>query len=318
MTKKECCEICANEKQSAYLTRVALREDAISKLKMQNPRIDEIDKLISAVGAKTALAAISGNKKELERIKKTISALDRERAEIFQNAGIADIEYSCKKCNDTGYVDGKFCDCVNLAAREMMINELSKVAPVAECRFDNFDLNYYTDAQSDGGNPRKRMTEILKLCREYVIDFDPAASKSLLFMGNTGLGKTHLSLAVAHDLIMRGFNVIYGSAYNLFAKMESEHFGEHTDKSYNEAVGCDLLIIDDLGGEFVSPYIQSLVYNIVNTRLLSRKPTVINTNLSMADINRIYTPRVASRLLGEYTAKKFLGSDIRQQKSTGK
>lgn len=318
MTKKECCEICANEKQSAYLTRVALRSAAITKLKKQNPRIEEIDKLISAVGAKTALAAISGNKKELERIKETVSRLAGEREKIFQSAGIGDVEYSCKKCCDTGYVDGKFCDCVSLAAREMMINELSKSAPVTECRFDNFDLNYYKDAQSDGGNPRKRMTEILKLCREYVIDFDPATSKSLLFIGNTGLGKTHLSLAVAHDLIMRGFNVIYGSAYNLFAKMESEHFGEHTDKSYSDAVGCDLLIIDDLGGEFVSPYIQSLVYNIVNTRLLSRKPTVINTNLSMADINRIYTPRVASRLLGEYTAKKFLGNDIRQQKSAGK
>lgn len=318
MTKKECCEICANKKQNEYLTRVALRENAILKLKNEIVRIDEIDKSIATIGAKTALAAISGNKKELERIKAAISSLKNERAKILAAAGIENIAYSCQKCHDTGYVDGKFCDCVSLAAREMMIDELSKVAPVAECKFDSFDLNYYQDVVSEGGNPRKRMTEVLKLCREYVINFDPTISKSLLFMGNTGLGKTHLSLAMAHDLIMRGFNVIYGSAYNLFAKMESEHFGEHNDKSYNDAVRCDLLIIDDLGGEFVSPYIQSLVYNIINTRLLSRKPTVINTNLSMADINRIYTPRVASRLLGEYTAKKFLGNDIRQQKSIGK
>ena len=318
MTKKECCEICANKKHNDYLTRVALRENAISKLKDENARIDEIDKSIAAIGAKTALAAISGNRKELEKIKETILELDHERTKILDAAGIENIAYFCEKCHDTGYVDGKFCDCVSLAAREMMIDELSKTAPVNECRFDNFDLTYYSDVNSDGGNPRKRMTEVLKLCREYVINFDPAVSKSLLFMGNTGLGKTHLSLAMAYDLLMRGFNVIYGSAYNLFAQMESEHFSEHTDRSYNDAVGCDLLIIDDLGGEFVSPYIQSLVYNIINTRLLSRKPTVINTNLSMADINRIYTPRVASRLLGEYTAKKFLGNDIRQQKSIGK
>ena len=234
---------------------------------------------------------------------------------LLKKAGIPEAEFDCDICKDTGFVNGKYCECVKRAAAKMLIEELSKVAPVDECRFENFDLNYYSGTETETGNPKKRMTEILKLCREYVINFNPSSSQSLLFLGNTGLGKTHLSLAIAYELILKGFDVIYGSAYNLFAKMESEHFGEHSDKSYIAAVGCDLLIIDDLGGEFVSPYIESLVYNIINTRLLARKPTIINTNLSMADINRIYTPRVASRLLGDYTARRFLGNDIRQQKS---
>ena len=315
MTRKECLEKCVNDKENARLTRVALREEAISRLSGENAVLRETDNAIAKLTAKLPLAAIAGRKSEVENIKITVEELNKKRAEILKAAGIDDAGYTCDICKDTGFVDGKYCSCVKAAAAGLMIKELSSVAPVDECRFENFNLSYYPDTETENGNPKKRMTEVLKLCREYVIDFDCAKSPSLLFMGNTGLGKTHLSLAIAYELILKGFDVIYGSAYNLFAKMESEHFGEHSDASYTAAVGADLLIIDDLGGEFVSPYIQSLVYNIINTRLLARKPTIVNTNLSMSDINRIYTPRVASRLLGEYTSRRFLGSDIRQQKS---
>ena len=315
MTRKECLEKCINDKENIRLTRLALREDAISRLAGENGELGEIDGAIAKLGAKLPLAAISSKKNELENIKITLGELNNKRNALLKKAGVPEAEYDCDVCKDTGFVSGKYCECVKQAAAKMLTEELSKVAPVDECRFENFDLNYYANAETETGNPRKRMTEVLKLCREYVINFNPSSAKSLLFMGNTGLGKTHLSLAIAYELILKGFDVIYGSAYNLFAKMESEHFGEHSDKSYTDAVGCDLLIIDDLGGEFVSPYIESLVYNIINTRLLARKPTIINTNLSMADINRIYTPRVASRLLGDYTARRFLGNDIRQQKS---
>lgn len=300
--------------ENARLTRAALREDAISRLAGENSELREIDGAIAKLGAKLPLAAIAGKKSELENIKATLTELNIRRNKVLSAAGISDVYYDCDICKDTGFVDGKYCECAKRAAAKLLIEELSNVAPVDECTFENFDLNYYPNAETENGNPKKRMTEVLKLCKEYVISFDPSESQSLLFMGNTGIGKTHLSLAIACELIKKGFDVIYGSAYNLFSKMESEHFSEHSDKSYTAAVGCDLLIIDDLGGEFVSPYIQSLVYNIINTRLLARKPTIINTNLSMSDINKTYTPRVASRLL-EYTAKRFLGNDIRQQKN---
>lgn len=318
MTKKDCFDICFENKRNSLSAKNTKRENEIARLEKENARFAEIKTLMSALGAKTALTAISGDKGKLSELQRTLFCLNEEREQILKNAGIGEIEYDCEKCKDTGYADGKVCDCIKLAATELYIKNISNTAPIDKCSFDNFDLSYYPNVDTESGNPKKRMTEVLKLVREYSLKFDPKGSESLLFMGNTGLGKTHLSLALAHELILRGYNVIYGSAYNLFARMESEHFGEHSDKSYLEAVECDLLIIDDLGGEFISPYVQSLVYNIINTRLLARKPTVINTNLSMSEINRIYTPRVASRLLGEYTAKRFLGNDIRQQKSNKK
>ena len=316
MTRSECYKKCFEDKKNLLSRRIADRENLLKELEQKNKRYAEIKRLISALGSKIAITAILGKTDDLKHMQETISCLSEEGREIVKKAGIPEVVYDCEKCRDTGYVNGKICDCINESARRLMINSLSENIPITDCRFDNFSLSYYPASDGNGSNPQKRMTEIFKICKEYAISFNPSTSKSLLFMGNTGLGKTHLSLSIAYELLNKGYNVIYGSAYNLFAIMEREHFELHTDSSYVEATKCDLLIIDDLGGEFVSPYIQSLVYNIINTRLLARKPTVINTNLSMSEINRIYTPRVASRLMGEYVSRKFIGSDIRQIKNT--
>ena len=299
-----------NHKKSVF-------ETALQNLQSENPDFAKINARLSQLGALLATVAITGDSAAVKKMQTEMSELTAARAEILKQASIGSIMYDCDKCKDTGYINGKICDCIHDAAKAILIKELSDRLPLENCRFENFDLNYYQNTDVDGANPRKRMTAILKLCREYVINFDAKQSESLLFMGDTGLGKTHLTLAITCELLNRGFDVIYGAAYNLFTEMETEHFERHTNTKYNAAINCDLLVIDDLGGEFVSPYIQSLLYNIINTRDLANKPTIINTNLSMSDIASRYTPRVASRLI-KYTAKKFIGNDIRQIKSIQK
>ena len=299
-----------NHKKSVF-------ETALQNLQSENPDFAKINARLSQLGALLATIAITGDSAAVKKMQTEMSELTAARAEILKQASIGSIMYDCDKCKDTGYINGKICDCIHDAAKAILIKELSDRLPLENCRFENFDLNYYQNTDVDGANPRKRMTAILKLCREYVINFDAKQSESLLFMGDTGLGKTHLTLAITCELLNRGFDVIYGAAYNLFTEMETEHFERHTNTKYNAAINCDLLVIDDLGGEFVSPYIQSLLYNIINTRDLANKPTIINTNLAMSDIASRYTPRVASRLI-KYTAKKFIGNDIRQIKSIQK
>lgn len=305
-----------NQKNILSQKRAAL-EKALQNLSKQNPEFAETNRKLGVIGANIAMTALSGDSEALGKLQVQMTELSSRRDKILKSAGIGDIAYNCKKCNDTGYINGKICDCIHTAAKNIIIESLSASLPLTDCRFENFDLNYYPNREIDGANPRKRMTAIFKLCREYVINFDPKHSESLLFMGDTGLGKTHLTLAIVYELLNRGFDVIYGAAYNLFSEMETEHFDRHTNTRYNAAVNCDLLVIDDLGGEFVSPYIQSLFYNIINTRDLAGLPTVINTNLAMSEIASRYTPRVASRLI-KYTAKKFIGSDIRQLKAIEK
>ncbi len=308
----------AFEKQREVLTyKKAVLDAAMQNLTQQNPDFAATSQKLSQLGALIATTALSGDTASLKKMQNEMMELSLQRGEILKSAGITDIKYDCDACCDTGYINGKICDCIHNAAKTLLLEDLSKSLPIENCRFENFDLNYYPQKAEDGTAPRKYMTAVFKMCREYVINFDPNKSESLLFMGNTGLGKTHLTLSIVYELLNRGFNVIYGAAYNLFSEMESEHFDHHTNNAYNAAIDCDLLVIDDLGGEFVSPYIQSLFYNIVNTRDLSSKPTIINTNLTMVEIAARYTPRVASRLF-KYNSEKFIGEDIRLQKALEK
>lgn len=318
MTKKESYRIALDEKAAVLSAKKSRYYSALEDLRVNNAEFCAIENRMSALGAKIAVTAISGNSAALISLRSELEALGCRKNVIMHEAGVEEFKYDCPVCMDTGYIGGRVCDCIKESAKAKMIEALANELPLANSRFEDFDLKYYSDIEIDGVSPKKRMTQLFKLCKEYTLQFNPETAENLLFMGNSGLGKTHLSLSIVQEVLKLGYEVIYNSAYNLFAQIESEHFGEHTNQKYEAVINCDLLVIDDLGGEFISPYIQSVVYNIINTRLLNRKPTIINTNLTMNEIEVRYSPRVSSRLVGGYKAKKFLGSDIRQIKALSK
>ena len=314
ITREEAYKKAIEQKKQAQKEKQRRYNMLLDSAYASNPRLKEIDREHAAVGASLVNAVLSGGK-AIEGLKKHSAALTLEKKLILEKAEVKEPVPDCPICGDTGYVRGKICDCVKRKASEIMLEELSTEMPLESSRFDNFSLNYYKDEDSKEGNPRRRMTAILKVCREYVIGFDPKKSKNLLFMGSSGLGKTHLTLAIVSGLIEKGFLPVYGSAENLFCKIEKEKFAGENRGTYESMTNCDLLVIDDLGAEMTTSFTKSALYNLVNTRILSGKPTIINTNLSMKEIETRYTARISSRLIGSYDAYKFIGNDIRQQKA---
>lgn len=295
-----------------------LHNSQLNSIYEQNSELQNIDRELAAKGASIALTALSGDLAELERLQNQITELSSKKKAIINATPISEIKYDCEKCQDTGYIGGKICSCVKELAKRITFEHLSKEMPLLECNFNNFNLNYYPNVTGDDGiNPYIKMTTMLKLCRDYAADFSLEAP-SLLFLGGVGLGKTHLTLAIVSEIIEKGYDVIYGSAYNLLSAVEKEHFSKEDGESYEAMLEADLLVIDDLGTEFTSPYTLSVLYNLINSRLLSKKPTIINTNLTFPEIEKRYTPRIASRLIGCYTVKKFSGPDIRQLKIMNK
>ena len=116
------------------------------------------------------------------------------------------------------------------------------------------------------------MERILFNCMDYAKHFS-ASSPNLIMMGSTGLGKTHLSLAIARAVIEKGFGVVYGSVNNLIDKLEREHFGREEEGSTRQSLmECDLLILDDLGTEFRTAFSSAELYNLVNTRQMTHRP----------------------------------------------
>lgn len=129
--------------------------------------------------------------------------------------------------------------------------------------------------------------------------------------GRTGLGKTHLSLSIAKEVMEKGYGVIYGSTPDFLSQIEKERFSrsENDLQTLDLMLECDLLILDDLGAEFATTFTGAVVYQLLNTRLNKRLSTIISTNLSLQELLKLYGERVFSRIIGSYVPLFFVGQD---------
>ena len=185
--------------------------------------------------------------------------------------------------------------------------------------FDSFDLGWYSSRRAPGQrkSAREHMEEtVYNSCAEYASQFGRRPANLLLF-GAPGLGKTHLSAAIAREVSGRGYSVVYDTAAHVFDRFESQKFNREDDAAaadVERVMQCDLLILDDLGTEMTTAFVQSALYQIVNTRLMDRRSTIISTNLTPDRIAQRYSPQLSSRLEGSYQLLPFVGEDIRQLK----
>ena len=242
-------------------------------------------------------------------------------AEALAAAGLPldylQLQPACPLCRDLGYcresefATARRCQCRQEILNQLAYDWLSTHSQVRDCSFEDFDLKYY-----EGDNARW-MAKVLESCKRYAEGFTPQ-SPDLLFRGPTGLGKTHLSLAIAAQVVSTGRLVLYASAGTLLDRLADDRFGKAANPEYKEiAYGCELLIIDDLGAEFGNSFTQAAVYNLVNIRRIEHRPTIINTNLTFKEIGQRYGQRVLSRLANDYQVIVFEGKDIRYQKRAG-
>lgn len=279
------------------------------------PRAMEVRQEMAHNAANAARAVMGGGdvRTEMEKHKAQGLALRQEYEELLAQCGMTrqDItpQYHCKECKDTGFVDGRMCQCLLRLRKQLAYRDLSDGLPLTQCQFDSFSLEYYQD------DPRalERMRGILHTCRTYAGKFR-ANSPSLLFRGGTGLGKTHLSLAIANAAIEKGFGVVYGSAQTFVAALERERFDREGESTADRLKDCDLLILDDLGSEYSSAYVSAALYDVLNCRLLGQCPTIISTNLNLKELEERYGQRLTSRIMGEYGVMEFLGRDVRTRK----
>lgn len=244
-------------------------------------------------------------------------ALVEERSKLLRangyNENALKPQFVCEMCEDKGFINGRMCSCHKQLLKDLMRKEVSHFAPLDKCTFDNFVLDYYSEQPMENAIiPRQRAEKIFDTCRKYAQNFS-LNSKNLIFFGGAGLGKTHLSLAIANVVINKGFNVCYGTSQNICDDLQSEQFGRTENISYtkNQVLGCDLLVLDDLGTEIDNQYSIATIYNIVNSRLLAGRPTIISTNYTFSKLEEKYDKRITSRLTGEYVPFYFIGNDIR-------
>lgn len=294
------------------------------------PRVDAIDTILRRTAAavlRAALAAGDDPAVAIGQLRERNLALQKERTALLLQHGFSarylDLQSTCPVCGDLGYLGTTPCECLKARYARKLTERLSTILPIADQNFSSFRLDCY-DAQPDtriGLSARDNMRDNLETCREYARTFGDKAQNLLLY-GAPGLGKTFLSSCIAGEVSRRGFSVAYDTAVAIFAHYEKAKFGgaadEITTRQLRKYEHADVLIIDDLGAEMTTSFTMSAFYTVINTRLITHRATILNTNLTPADIERRYTPAIASRILGEYAQLRFFGQDIRILKRRGR
>lgn len=286
------------------------------------PRLREIDMELQSSMAKVVAATFAGGDVAgaVRSAKQRNLALQEERSWLLQANELEESDLDprsvCPECGGSGYVGERMCSCLRELCRQEQKKELSSLLAGKES-FESFNLEYYP-AEIDarlGTSPRRIMAHVFARCREYADTFS-TQSPSLLFSGGTGLGKTFLSACIARQVAEAGFGVVYETVITVLRDFEKAKFGGEDDAeaATRKYLSCDLLILDDLGTEMLTPFAQSALYQIVNARLVAGLPTIISTNLTPAELSATYLPQTTSRLLGTYELLQFYGDDIRMMK----
>ena len=241
---------------------------------------------------------------------KLAAELERKRAELSEeletlkkslDADVREYVPHCAVCKDTGIVDGKRCKCYYRTMNDVAYSYFSLRTPLLH----KFSDNTLTDETT-----LKLIEKLKKYCEGFGDE-----SKSLMFLGKRGTGKTFLAEAIAHQLNESGKNALVLNAFQLndiFLKLMRA-----ADRDYmitkQILTTVDYLVIDDLGAAPVLKKVTAEnILMIISERQTLGKPFMITTNLGLDEIDLKFGERVFSRMCGKSTVKiPFNGEDLR-------
>ena len=308
----------------AFAKKKQARDELIEKRRLELlrviPDLKALEDEIASVSFRTFIKVADGfdAEKAAAAIKEEVTALTGRRDKLITDAGYdkdyLNPPYDCPLCKDEGFLDNSYCNCFRKELIKLTFAE-SNLASLSDSSFSDFSLSWYSDKSENGEvSPRENMERVLSECIKFTENFK-STNDNLLLTGPSGLGKTFLSSCIASKLINEGVNVIYQSSSVVFSLLDRVKFGKNMTESDSytaeRLLDADLLILDDLGTEFITEFSVSELFRILNTRILTGKKTVINTNLSLPDLKKIYSERILSRIIGNFVILKFYGKDIR-------
>lgn len=304
-------------RRSQNKAKEQLRHDEVCR---KIPEYAKLEELLSDTSRQLITIIINDKENAAEKLKKLEAGnlgIQQNMTALLKQGGFPEDYlqpiYTCPLCLDKGTANGRWCECFQRLMLNAAAEQLNSVSPLKLSTFDSFRLDYYSDENDPhiGASPRGVMKHNLDFCRSYAENFS-LDSNGIYMNGGTGLGKTHLSLAIADAVIKKGYSAIYGSAPELLRVLEREYFGKSDEDTMDALTKCDLLILDDLGAEMEKPLYTSLVYELINARISRGLPMVVSSNLSPNELQQRYHDRICSRLFS-FEMLMFIGADVRRK-----
>jgi len=302
-----------------------IHQNRLKQLYRDFPRLKNIQETLDTMGievAKEALKNPSESQKIIEEFEAESHELMKEQAILLTRNNIPlevlEIPHTCPRCRDTGYLeDAGKCPCFNQKIVKYLYSQSNLQEKILEENFENFNLDIFSPRAKEGEISQKdNIQSILSFTENFVYQF-PRVKKNLLFYGPPGQGKTYFCNAIAKYLLDKGIQVVYETSFKLIDILQRYRFekGDPLAKGqYGLLFEADLLIIDDLGTEFNNAFTNTEIFNIINGRLLDNKPIIISTNLTLTELDQVYSSRLTSRIYGNFDMFKFYGPDVRWQK----
>lgn len=303
----------------------ALSQEKVRAIYQRLPQLETIENDMKRKGISITRSLLTEPEKQqvlLEQLEKELNLLRQERLALLKKHGLHESDFeprwTCAMCRDRGVLkDGSHCSCF----RQQLINEayqMSNLAGILEKEnFKAFRLDLFPTDKVAGEtlSQRENMRQVLTECEGFAFNFDLAEEKNLLFYGPTGLGKTFMANCIAKSLLDRGHIVVYQTAIKLISILEQYHFSkegrEKDPQTLDRLFACDLLIIDDLGTELTNTFTNGQLFQLINTRQLEGRKTLVSTNLPPSALMERYDDRICSRIFAHYNFVKFYGRDVR-------
>ncbi len=280
------------------------------------PEYRELSDTISTFCIGQAKKMLLGDSSALADMKKELHSLVERKAKLLSGHGYPadylDDIFDCPDCHDTGYLqDNSKCHCMKTRLQFYLYDQSGLSKLIETENFDNLSLEYYD------GEDRVKFEKAVQNARIFIEEFG-SHYRNLFFCGTVGTGKSFLSCCIAKEVMDRGYSVIYFSANALFQKIAEYTFTTKDKEALaqfkNDLLGCDLLIIDDLGTESVNSFVTAELFHCLNERHLHRRSTIISSNLTIEELRDYYSERLFSRMISNYDFLKFTGNDIRKYK----
>jgi DNA replication protein DnaC len=202
----------------------------------------------------------------------------------------------CSQCAGTGWkpvdTDGVRrmvrCDCHEAEHAEQLILQARIPRRYDQCAFENFDIR--KDKDTGLANPSLQLAKVYaqRFVEEYPADF------GLLFVGPTGVGKTHLAVAILRELIFRkSVECLFYDFRDLLKEIQDSYNPVSQSSEWRilqRVLDVEVLLLDELSGANPSDWVKETLSHLINSRYNQKKVTLITTTLPFGE-----TPRRASR-----------------------
>jgi DNA replication protein DnaC len=222
----------------------------------------------------------------------------------------------CPICGGTGWKEvvrdgvgavGR-CGCVQPAAADDLLRQAGIPPRFEQAGFDNFSAG----RRQDNPTEHDALTSAIVTAKRFAADYLPGAEPSgLLLQGPTGVGKTHLGVAVLRELIQRGFAGRFFDYQYWLKQMRGAYdaaAGDAHRDAYDRALDTEVLLLDDLGSERYSEWVEDTITSLINHRYNAKRAIIATTNLPIPQLGDSWVDK--NQLTGRRDIKDTLADRI--------